>query len=106
MRRYMVMTIIIGAVIVAVGCTRMSDEGDEMSDEDVESTQTEKKKIDAVITPLMRIPDVNISPSAEIPSDKDAVDFKVPDVKVEDTGSMDSFGDTRVDGVGGIVTEP
>jgi len=89
------------------GCTRSASVKDVDIDKnaaDAANPQTEPET--TVVTPVENVPDVDISPNAEIPSDKDVTDIKTPDVEVDTTKDMGEMEDTRVDAVDDSIDEP
>lgn len=100
----MVFSLMVCAVVLSVGCTRVSDEGEMPAAK--EEPPTSAPVDDATTVPMQEMPDVKIDQDAEIPSDKDVTDIKVPDVKIDAVQGIGDIDATRVDGEDETVDEP
>ena len=106
--RSIILLLVVFLTISFTGCTRSSTvEELELEDDAAESAEAPgKRKATADVMPVENMPDVKIPTSAEIPSDKDATNFKVPDVKIDVMGDTKDITDSRVDGMDNTITEP
>lgn len=94
-------------VMTVTSCTRSITEELVVGEDAPESMKVEgKRDVDSDVTPMEEMPDVKISQDAEIPSDKDVTDVKIPDVKIDAVGPTNDLTDTRVDGMDNTITEP